>query len=249
MIRAILIDDEAYVRREVKNKLLNSFSNDVDIVGEADSIVSSVDIIQKEKPDLLFLDVHLQDGTGFDILDKISNKTFDIIFITGFDNHAIKAIKVGALDYILKPIDDEEFNKAVRKAIENSKQNIDFEKLVEISSEYFKGVKKKRIVLKTLENLYIVYEDDISHCKSEGNYTTFYTQKSEKILVSKPLKKVLELLSEDSFIRCHQSYLVNKKHVTRYNKQGVLVMNSKAKVPVSGRRKDYVINTIFQNQR
>ncbi|EDP72170.1 response regulator [Flavobacteriales bacterium ALC-1] len=245
MIKAILVDDEAYIRDNIKAKLLQYFEEDIQIVGEADGVESAVKLIQDENPNLLFLDIHLQDGTGFDILNRISDKNFDIIFITGFDNHAIKAIKVGALDYILKPIDNNEFRQAVIKAIDGSKQELDIEKFVEISSEYFQGVQKKRIVLKTLDNVYVVYEDDILYCKSEGNYTTFYTQKSEKILISKPMKKALELLSDDIFIRCHQSYLVNKKHVVRYNKQGVLVMNSEVKVPVSSRRKDYVIDKIF----
>ncbi|RZN84762.1 MAG: response regulator transcription factor [Winogradskyella sp.] len=245
MIKAILVDDEAYIRDDIKSKLANYFIEDIEIVGEAESVEIAVKLIQEEKPDLLFLDIHLQDGTSFDILNRINNKNFDVIFITGFDNHAIKAIKIGALDYILKPIDDNEFKQAVTKAIDSSKQELDIEKLVEISSEYFQGVQKKRIVLKTLENVYVVYEDDILYCKSEGNYTTFYTQKSEKILVSKSIKKALELLSDDIFIRCHQSYLVNKKHVVRYNKQGVLIMNSEVKVPVSSRRKEYVIDKIF----
>ena len=245
MIKAVIVDDEAYIRSDVKTKLAQFYNDQIEVVGEAESVASSVEIIQKEKPSLLFLDIHLQDGTSFDILNRLENKNFDIIFITGFDNHAIKAIKIGALDYILKPIDDEEFKLAVNKAIDNTKRELDIEKFVEISNEYFQGVQKKRIVLKTLENVYVVYEDDILYCKSEGNYTTFYTQKSEKILVSKPIKKALELLSDDIFIRCHQSYLVNKKHVVRYNKQGVLIMNSEIKVPVSSRRKDYVIDKIF----
>ena len=245
MIKAVLIDDEAYIREDIKTKLSQHFNDEIEVVGEAENVKAAISLIQEKKPNLLFLDIQLQDGTSFDILDNINYKNFDIIFVTGFDNHAIKAIKIGALDYILKPIDQGEFNTAVTKAVDSTKQDLDIEKFVEISSEYFKGVEKKRIVLKTLENVYVVYEDDILYCKSEGNYTTFYTQKSEKILVSKPIKKALELLSEDVFVRCHQSYLVNKKHVVRYNKQGVLIMNSEVKVPVSSRRKDYVINKIF----
>ncbi|WP_298904455.1 LytTR family DNA-binding domain-containing protein [uncultured Psychroserpens sp.] len=245
MIKAILVDDEAYIRQNVSSKLEAYFNNDIEVVGEAESVKEAVALIKEKKPNLLFLDVQLKDGTSFDILNKIEDKNFDIIFITGFDNHAIKAIKVGALDYILKPIDDEEFKAAVLKAIQNVKEENDIDKLVEISSEYFLGVKKKRIILKTMENVYAVYEDDILYCKSEGNYTTFYTKQSERILVSKSIKKVVELLSEDVFIRCHQSYLVNKKHVVRYNKQGVLVIINEVKVPVSSRRKDYVIEKIF----
>lgn len=245
MIRAILVDDEDYIRDNVRKKINNSFKNEIEIVGEADSVVSALNLIKLEKPDLVFLDVHLTDGTSFDILKDVSSIDFEIIFITAFDDHAIKAIKVGALDYILKPIDDDEFKEAVNKAIVNTKEDKDLEKLVEISSEYFQGVKKKRIILKTLENVYAVYEDDILYCKSEGNYTTFYTINSEVILISKPIKKIIELLSEDIFIRCHQSYIVNKMHVLRYNKQGVLVVGEETKVPVSSRRKDFVIEKIF----
>jgi two-component system LytT family response regulator len=245
MIKALLVDDEAYIRNSVREKINQYFSADIEIIGEAESVAKAVNLIKEESPDLLFLDIQLTDGTSFDILNQIEVKDVDIIFITGFDKHAIKAIKVGALDYILKPIDESEFKEAVEKAIESSKKENDLEKLIEISSEYFKGVEKKRIVLKTMENVYVVYEDDILYCKSEGNYTTFYTLQAERILISKPIKKVIELLSEDIFIRCHQSYIVNKKHVLRYNRQGVLIVNHEIKVPVSSRRKDHVIEKIF----
>ncbi|MGH1384396.1 LytR/AlgR family response regulator transcription factor [Kordia sp.] len=245
MIKAILVDDEAYIRNSVREKINQHFSTDIQIIGEAESVAEAVTLIEEKSPDLLFLDIQLTDGTSFDILNQIETKNVDIIFITGFDKHAIKAIKVGALDYILKPIDESEFQEAVVKAIESSNKENDLEKLIEISSEYFKGVQKKRIVLKTMENVYVVYEDDILYCKSEGNYTTFYTLQSERILVSKPIKKVIELLSDDIFIRCHQSYIVNKKHVLRYNRQGVLIVNHEIKVPVSSRRKDHVIEKIF----
>ncbi|WP_025666854.1 LytR/AlgR family response regulator transcription factor [Aquimarina megaterium] len=246
MIKAILVDDEAYVRDKIRGKLIKYFSQDIEVVGEVESVDSAIKTIEEKKPDLLFLDIHLTDGTSFDLVSKIGNKNFDIIFVTAFDEHAVKAIKVGALDYILKPIDDAEFKEAVTKAIENSKKEKNLEKLIEISSEYFQGVQNKRIILKTLENVYVVYEDDILYCKSEGNYTTFYTLQSKKIVVSKPIKKVLELLSDDVFIRCHQSYIVNKKHVLSYSKQGVLVVDSEIRVPVSSRRKDYVIEKIFK---
>lgn len=245
MIKAILVDDEAYIRNSVREKINQHFSTDIQIIGEAESVTEAVSLIEEKSPDLLFLDIQLTDGTSFDILNQIETKNIDIIFITGFDKHAIKAIKVGALDYILKPIDEGEFKEAVVKAIESSNKENDLEKLIEISSEYFKGVEKKRVVLKTMENVYVVYEDDILYCKSEGNYTTFYTLQSERILISKPIKKVIELLSEDIFIRCHQSYIVNKKHVLRYNRQGVLIVNHEIKVPVSSRRKDHVIEKIF----
>ncbi|MBW1294669.1 LytR/AlgR family response regulator transcription factor [Aquimarina litoralis] len=245
MIKAIVVDDEAYIRNKIKANVEQYFSDDIKIVDEAESVASAIKKIKEKKPDLLFLDIQLTDGTSFDLLEQIKNKNFDIIFVTGFDEHAIKAIKVGALDYVLKPIDSIEFKEAVLKAIGNSNKENDIEKLVEISKEYFQGVKKKRIILKTLDNVYVVYEDDVLYCKSEGNYTTFYTKKTNNIVVSKPIKKVIDLLSEDIFIRCHQSYIVNKNYVSRYNKQGVLIIEPNIKVPVSSRRKEYVIGKIF----
>ncbi|MFC4633100.1 LytR/AlgR family response regulator transcription factor [Dokdonia ponticola] len=245
MIKAVIIDDESSVRADIRDKVDVHFKYEISIIGEADSVSSGVKIIEQLKPQLLLLDIHLGDGTSFDILQQTTYKDFDIIFITGYDTHAIKAIKVGALDYILKPVETDEFKDALQKVTTKEKRENHLEKLIEISSEYFNGVKNKRVILKTSDNVYAIYEDDIIYCRSEGNYTTFYTQQLEKIMVSKSIKKVEEILSEDTFIRCHQSYIVNKKHVLKYNKQGVLVVHLDIKVPVSSRRKEYVLKRIF----
>ena len=247
MIKTLIIDDEISIRQDIRRMLEDNFGEHIIILDEAESIKQAIPAIIKHKPDLLFLDVHLLDGNGFDLITQSPYKNFDVIFITGFDNHAIKAIKVGALDYILKPVDEHEFKTAVFKAINNHEKETPIEKLIEISNEYFQGVKNKRIILKTANNVYAVYEDDIIYCKSEGNYTTFYTQQLGKIVVSKFMKMVEEILSSDIFVRCHQSYIVNKKHVLKYNKQGNLMLISDIKVPVSSRRKDYVIKRIFNN--
>ncbi|WP_299709738.1 LytTR family DNA-binding domain-containing protein [uncultured Tenacibaculum sp.] len=245
MIKAILIDDEVYIKELIREKLTNNFQDKIEIVGEAEGVSDAIQVISKEKPDLLFLDIHLKDGTSFDILSQIDYKDLCLVFITGFDDHAIKAIKVGALDYIIKPIDDDEFNTAVTKVVEGFQQHNHTEKSVEVSKEHFtKSSGRKRIILKTLENIFIVYEEDIFYCKSEGNYTTFYT-KNDRIVVSKPIKMMEELLSKNVFIRCHKSYLVNKNHVIQYNKNGLLIINEDHKVPVSSRRKDFIIQEIF----
>ncbi len=245
MIKAILIDDEDFVREELREKLQRYFADEILIVEEANGVETGLAAIKNNDPDLLFLDINMGDGTGFDLLKKCVTKDFDIIFVTGFDQHAIKAIKIGALDYILKPVDDDEFKLAVQKAIDNYQKDPNLEKLIEISSDYFKGVKDKRVILKTADTVYAIYEDDIIYCRSDGNYTTFYTQQMEKIVVSKALKQIEEILSEEVFIRCHQSYIVNKKHVLKYSKQGVLVVHLDFKVPVSSRRKDYALKRIF----
>ena len=245
MIKAIIIDDESYIRTTIEAYISNKFTKDIRIVGTANSVEASLKIINQLQPDLLFLDIKLQDGTGFDILEGLLDKNINVIFITGYDNHAIKAIKVGALDYVLKPIDEQELEAAVLKAIENISKSNETSKLLEISAAYFKGQKKKRIVLKTLDQIYFVFEDDILYCHSQGNYTTFHLKDGQKILISKSLKKSMELLSDAIFIRCHQSHVVNSSHVASYNKQGYLLLNSGETVPVSGRLKNLVINQIF----
>jgi len=245
MIKALIIDDEAHIRETVREKVATYFPKEIAIMGEAESVEGALKAIVQFEPDLLLLDVNLNDGTGFDVIEQSTYKDFDVIFITGFDNHAIKAIKVGALDYILKPVDDDEFQEAVAKAIQKPEKEAHLEKLIEISNEYFKGVTQKRVILKTADTVYAIYEDDILYCRSDGNYTTFYTQQMEKIVVSKSIKKIEEILSEELFIRCHQSYIVNKKHVLKYSKQGVLIVHMDMKVPVSSRRKDYTLQKIF----
>ena len=205
MIKAIVIDDESHIREAILYKLERFFNKEIEVVAETASVKEGLLAISKFKPELLFLDIHLQDGTGFDLIEKSEYTDFEIIFITGYDNHAIKAIKVGALDYILKPIDDIEFKEAVNKVLLAKTKDNSLEKLIEVSNEYFKGVERKRIILKTADTVYAIYEDDILYCRSSGNYTTFYTQQMEKIMISKSLKKIEEILSLDIFIRCHQS--------------------------------------------
>lgn len=245
MIKAIVIDDENHIREAIIYKLESFFNKEIEVVTEAASVKEGLLAISELEPDLLFLDIHLQDGTGFDLIAKSEYKDFKIIFITAYDNHAITAIKVGALDYVLKPVDDMEFKEAVNKALLAKPTNNSLEKLIEVSNEYFKGVERKRIILKTLNTVYAIYEDDILYCRSSGNYTTFYTQQMEKIMISKPLKKIEEILSPDIFIRCHQSYIVNKKHVLKYNKKGILIVHLDIKIPVSFRRKEYTLKKIF----
>ncbi len=244
MIKAIIIDDEIRLRKDIRQKLETRFQDSITIIGEAESVKNAVAIIEELQPDLLFLDIELTDGYSFEILEQLTSHNFQIIFITGFNDLAIKAIKVGALDYILKPIDDDEFDEAVEKAIETAKKGHQLEDLIKVSTEFFKGSQTKRIVLKTTEAHHIINEDDLMYCKSEGNYTTFYTTSGEEILISKPLKYVEDLLTKTSFIKCHQSYLVNKFYIEKYLKEGFLVLKGAIQIPVSSRRKDYVLGKL-----
>lgn len=245
MIKAILIDDEQYVRNDVRDKIAHFFNSEIEIVGEAASVFNAVKAINMLKPDIVFLDIEIEEGTGFDVLQQCDYKEFEVIFITGFDDQAIKAIKVGALDYLLKPVDDDEFKAAVLKALKATTSKNTVEKQAEVVFDYWNESPKKKIILKTLDYIHSVLEENIIYCKSDGNYTTFYRQNADKIVISKSLKKVEEILSEDNFIRCHQSYMVNKNHVVKYSHQGYLIIKSDMKIPVSGSRKEAVLSVIF----
>ncbi len=245
MIRCIVIDDDQDIREDIKAITSKYFNKEIKLVGEAFSVKSGVLAIEKHKPDLVFLDIHLGDGTGFDIVTKSDYKNFDIIFVTGYDSHAIKAIRIGALDYLLKPFDETELVAAVNKSISNNHKEKYLEKLTSISNEFFTGVARKRIILRSNEMVHAVYEDDILYCKADGNYTDFHTVNLGRIVVSKSIKHMEELLTENRFIRCHQSYIVNKDHVVQYSKDGVLILQTNLEVPVSTRRKEFTLNALF----
>lgn len=246
MIRAIVIDDEPLMQKEVQSRLTSFYLKDIAVVSTATNVADGVLAINTFEPDLIFLDVHLIDGTGFDILEQCTYKKFNVIFITGYDHNAIRAIRVGALDYILKPIDDSEFRSAIDKAISDNKDvQAQIEKHVEVSKNHFNGIDRQRIVLKTTDGVYALQEDDILYCKSDGNYTTIITQTQGEILVSKHIKKIEELLSEGTFVRCHQSYVVNKNHVLKYSKRGFLLLKNNTEIPVAARRRDFTLKHIF----
>lgn len=245
MIRAVVVDDETSMREEVTSRLTSAFLKEVAVVAEADSATTAIEVISKFQPELVFLDVHLIDGTGFDVLEQCDFKDFNVIFITGYDTNAIKAIRVGALDYILKPIDDDEFSSAVQKAIESNEKEKNLEQLAKVSNDHYKGIDQKRIVFKTTEGVYAVQEKDILYCQSDGNYTTIFTLSHGEILVSKHIKLIEELLPPVLFVRCHQSYIVNKNHVLKYNKNNHLQLIGNIEVPVSARRKDFTLKNIF----
>lgn len=244
MIKAVIIDDEKVFRDSIRKKLELNFNNEITILGEAESVKGGIELIEKINPDILFLDIELTDGYSFEILNQLKSHNFQIIFITGFNHLAIQAIKLGALDYILKPIDDDEFYDAVEKAIESEK-NKSIEELIKVSSDYFNGATIKRIVLKTSEAHHIVNEDDLIYCKAEGNYTLFVTKDKEQLLISKTLKKAEELLTEAIFIKCHQSYLVNKFFIKKLLSDGYLLLTTDEKIPISSRRKEHVLSKIL----
>jgi two-component system LytT family response regulator len=190
------------------------------------------------------LDIELEDGTSFELLEKLNHENFLAIFITGFNDLAIRAIKVGALDYLVKPIADDEFQEAIQRVIDKTVVKSITKEQLNVSNDFFKGIKNKRLVLRTFDTHFIIYEADIMYCHSEGNYTTYFMVDKSKIVVSKSMKKVEELLSKSFFIKCHQSYLVNINYIEQYKVDGYLILQGNIKIPIATRRKDFVTQKI-----
>ncbi|MFA7289777.1 MAG: LytTR family DNA-binding domain-containing protein [Melioribacteraceae bacterium] len=243
MINTIIIDDEKNCREAVSIILENNFKS-INIIGEANSVKSGIELIIKEKPELLFLDIDLVDGTGFDILKAIDYKRIKVIFITAFNEYAIKAFKFSAFDYLLKPLKASDLIETVNRVIEESLDNgysNKFEAM--LSNISSKHPELKKIVLKTSDKIHVVNITDIIHCKSDNTYTTFFLITGKKIIVSKPIKIFDEMLSENGFMRVHQSHLINLNYIQHLNKHdgGILVMSDNSEIPVSNQQKQALI--------
>ncbi|MEO9953456.1 LytTR family DNA-binding domain-containing protein [Nonlabens sp.] len=250
-LKLITIDDEKYVRDFLIEEINKNFQNIIDVRGQAASIKDGLALINRIKPDIVLLDIELEDGVSFDILKRLEKIDFEIIFITGFDNKAIQAIKLGALDYLLKPIDEEELEEALNKAISNRKEKKrnSTQESTEVASQFYNTEKKEHIVLKTSDTVHLVKLDRLMYCKSEGNYTTFYLDGQSSILISRPLKYAVELLPELNFVRCQQSYIINTKYVTKFLKSGTIILQDKIEIPVSGRNKESILKLVMSKMK
>lgn len=241
-MRAILIEDQKDIREELE-QVISENCADVELSGSAGSVVSAVKLIREVQPDLLFLDIELPDGTGFDLLD-ILDVPVKVIFITGSDAHAIKAFKYAALDYLLKPVDPAELVVAVDRAKKGAV--LDDERLSIYRNSATGERMPDRIALHTAEKIQFIDIADIMRCMADGNYTRFFLKGNTSLLVARTLKDYDKLLSGAGFLRVHQSHLVNMKHVKEYIKSdgGYLVMQDGTKVPISTRKKAEVLEII-----
>lgn len=238
MRKALIIDDENRTR-DLIAKMINSFGLDIEAIPAGDNVQSGIRAIEEHRPDIVFLDIQMPDGTGFDLLRAIPDKNFEVIFITAHEEFAIKAIKFSALDYILKPVDPEELKAAVERALGAMSDKRD-ERQFEALQNNISAQQKRRLVLKTQESVHVVDLDQIIRCESDRNYTSFYLTEGRKILVSKTLKEFETLLIGYNFIRVQQSHLINLDYVDRYNKGngGSVVMRDGSEVPLSPAKRE-----------
>lgn len=213
-------------------------------IAEAGGVESGLTKITEFKPEILFLDIEMDDGTGFDLLKQISEPTFQLIFTTAFNQYAIQAIKFSAIDYLMKPVDPLELAASLNKASKNISQK-NLQRQVEVLMQQISNRPNidRQIVLKDMEATYFVKVSDILYCMAEGAYTQVFILNSDPILVSRNLHAHEELLSPSGFIRTHHSCLVNPSHIKLYDrKTESLVLTSGHTVPVSQRKRDWVID-------
>lgn len=244
MIKVLIVDDETRTR-ELIAKMIDSFGYDITTIPEGSNVQTAIEAIEKHHPDIVFLDIQMPDGTGFDVIRSIEDKSFEVIFITAHEEFAIKAIKFSALDYLLKPVDTLELKSALDRALESiseKKESSQFEAL----QKNINPSEKRRLVLKTQESVHVVDLDDIIRCEADRNYTSFYLKDNRKILVSKTLKDYETLLASHNFLRVQQSHLINISYVDRYDKKngGAVVMKDGSEVPLSPAKRDLFFNRL-----
>lgn len=245
-MKAVIIDDENKTR-ELIGKMIDSMDLGIETLPIGFNVKSGVQAIKEHQPDLVILDIQMPDGTGFDVLKMIPEKNFQVIFITAHEEYAIQAIKFSALDYILKPIDPEELEKAIQSAISeisDGKTDKQFSALQDNTD----AQKKKKLVLKTQESIHVVDLANIIRCEADRNYTSFFLKDGKKILVSKTLKEYDLLLANHNFLRVQQSHLINLDYVERYDKGqgGAVVMQDGSQVPLSQSKREIFFSVLEQ---
>ena len=240
MLRAIIVDDEEN-GRETLLYSLKEVCPDVEVISMADSVETGLQAIKDHGPELLFLDIEMPSGSGFDLLQQIPNIDFDIIFTTAYDQYAIKAFKFSATDYLLKPVNMDELKSAV-DMVKNNKVTKETFKQYEILKENLeeKDNSFHRLALPTSDGLDFIELKNIIRCAADGNYTLFYLTNGKKIIVGKTLKEYDELLSDHNFFRTHKSHLINLEFMTKYVKGigGYVIMSDGSEVEVAKRRKE-----------
>lgn len=232
-VRTIIIDDMPLAISSLRADL-EEHHPEIDLIGTADSVMSGAKLIKKEKPELIFLDIHMGDGDGFDLLEIIEDSNLQVIFTTASKDHAIKAFQFNAVDYLLKPVDLDRLKAAIDKVTQK-----------QASSDEGENAAQGSIALNTQSEIRLVKIDEIIRLEAMGNYTHFHLADKTKVLVTKTLKEFDQKLPE-SFLRVHQSHLVNRHQIKAYIKTegGYLKMKDGADVPVSVRKKSYVMELL-----
>lgn len=245
MIRCVIVEDEEMARKVLKS-LLTQYCKDVMVCAEADDVESGRAMIEAFRPDLVFLDIEMPGGSGFKLLSSFESIDFEVVFITAYEQFAIKAIRHDALDYLLKPVDPKElvaavekvkeakYKKTLKRQYDSLLKTIDPEQLV-----------VRKISISTSDKIHLIEVDNIIRCESDNYYTIIYFKDGTNLLVSKTLKEMEQRLEEYDFLRTHKSHLVNLRCIMNFIKDEMMVvMTDGSKVPVSKRKKENILEVI-----
>jgi two-component system LytT family response regulator len=248
MFTAIIIDDEPKSRMALRKKLAD-YCPQVTILAEATSGKEGITLIEQHQPQVVFLDIEMPRMNGFDMLQQIKQKNFHIIFTTAYNKYAIKAVRIAAFDYLLKPVDIEELRSAVQR-IETFVSAAEQQNKIDILQHNISDQKKQfsKIAIHTLDGLLFFNIGDIIHLEANSNYTIIYFSNHSKLVASKTLKEFEDLLPSDIFFRIHNSYLINLNYIKKYIKGdgGQVVLTNDAIVDVARRKKEDFMKAIGQ---
>ena len=244
MIKTVVIDDEPEGRNAVSN-ILTRYCDDVEIIGEADTVASGIKLIQTVQPQLVFLDIQMPDGSGFNVLENCTDVAFHVVFVTAYHQYAVKAFQFSAIDYLLKPVNPEQLLHAVEK-VKNYTPSLS-QAPERINTLLTNNKLLKKLALPTLNGYRFIKIDDIIRCEANSNYTVFYLTSDKPIMVTRTLKEYEQILDEKRFMRVHQSHLINLEYVIGYLKGegGTAIMNDGSEVEISRRKKEVFLRRMI----
>ncbi|SKB52729.1 LytR/AlgR family response regulator transcription factor [Maribacter arcticus] len=237
MLQAVIVDDEIKALQSLTWELTN-FSDEINVIASFTNPHDALEYLEKNTPDCLFLDIEMPTMDGFQFIQKLTNKNFPVVITTAYNQYALKAIKNEALDYLLKPIDTDDLENTIAKIKKFNNKNFSVEKLEMAMLNFNSRSIHKRITLNTDGKLLFLESDEILYAESDGNYSTIFLTDGQKIVLTKKLKEVNELLPSDSFFRIHNSYIINLNKIKEFLKtDGYVVLKSNHKIPVSRQKK------------
>jgi len=240
MLKAVIIDDEPHCINRLSEMLADYCSDKVQLLDSFSSVKEGITGILKLHPDVVFLDVQMNDKTGFDLLNELSEINFEVIFTTAYEKYAVQAFKFSAIDYLLKPVDADDVVAAVNKVTKKISGNDISQKIDTLFHNLQNNQASKRISIATVDGISFVEINDIIRCQGQINYTVIFLKDKQKITVAKTLKEFEELLSDHNFYRVHNSHLVNLACIKKYHKGkgGTISMIDHSEIEVSSRRKE-----------
>ncbi|WP_407267759.1 LytR/AlgR family response regulator transcription factor [Tenacibaculum maritimum] len=237
MLRAVIVDDEPKAIQSLSWELSN-FNKDVKVIETFTDEEEGISYLNKNEVDCLFLDIEMPTMDGFQLLERLTNKNLAIVITTAYNEHAIKALKNEAIDYLLKPIDSDDLGETITKIKKFHNKTDNFQKFERILSSFSEKFNRRKIILSTDGKLIFLDDSEIIFVESDGNYCSIYTTNGKKIVVTKKLKEINSLLPEEHFFRIHNSYVINLNKIKEFLRtDGYVVLENNHKIPVSRQRK------------